>query len=593
MQSVDKAYMTIPSQLPQPSLNPGRSEFLRIRHGGSLYIDKTHHFQSLLAHEPGDVATLRNPYVFLARPRRFGKSLLVTTLEAFFQGEVPIASRYLNGHDPSRTLTKAELFRGTAAADTVESRGFHPVVRLNMANTAADAPEELKANLLEVLGGQYTLWNRRGINVGLEPINESGVVKFPTDPVVSPAQRLEDLVVQLKARYGANPVVLVDEYDAPLVHLLGKDADPGPIQDILRNFYIKLKSLEADLHFVFVTGITRFARVSLFSAFNNLWDVSWESAYATLCGFTEPEVRTALQPHLVRAAGHLGLSFEDFMDQVRRQYNGYHFSLPGNSERVYNPYTLACCLRDLRNQDNAAWVKVTGWPNHWAESGNPMFLIRLMKEGHYPLPADPPPWDSLMHTAYSLDRVDFVPLMVQTGYYTLRQDTDGDLYLDYPNDEVRRTYGRELLETYRQPPDLRTLRAMHRTLAAEDYQTFRDLLHTFLAGIPGEKLRRETDCHLVLHVLCQLMQVEFQSEAHQGGGRSDMEVRFPEHVCVMEFKYGESPQAALEQIRTRDYGRRHFGGPRRVVALGLNFAPGTGTEPPAVQFASEKLYQPG
>ena len=584
--------MTMSSERPPPSLNPGRSEFLQIRRGGGLYIDKTHHFQRLLAPESEDAPTLRNPYVFLARPRRFGKSLLVTTLEAFFQGDVPTDPRYLNGHEPPRTLSKAELFSGTAAADMAESRGFHPVVRLNMASTPADAPEELKANLLEMMGGQYTLWNRRGVNVGLDSVDESGAVTFPDVPTVSPAQRLEDLVGRLKARYGANPVVLVDEYDAPLVHLLGKQTNPEPILDVLRNFYVKLKSLEADLHFVFVTGITRFARVSLFSVLNNLRDISWEHAYATLCGFTEREVRTALHSHLATAAAHLDLTLEELMNQVRRHYNGYHFSLPGNSESVYNPFTLACCLRDLQDPNQAEWWNVTGWPNHWAVSGNPMFLIRLMKEGQYPLPADPPPWESLMSTTYSLDRVTFVPLMVQTGYYTLRQDADGDLYLDYPNDEVRRIYSHELLETYRQPPDPRTLQAMHRALADEDHARFCVLLHTFLAGVPSEKLRRETDCHLVLHVLCQLMQVEFQSEVHQGGGRSDMEVRFPEHVCVMEFKYGESPQAALDQIRSHDYGRRHFGGSRKVVALGLNFAPRTGAEPPAIEYATCVRYQP-
>ncbi len=584
--------MTMSSERPPPSLNPGRSEFLQIRRGGGLYIDKTHHFRSLLAPESEDAPTLRNPYVFLARPRRFGKSLLVTTLEAFFQGEVPVDPRYLNGHSPPPTLSKAKLFQDTAAADTVEDRGFHPVVRLNMANTPADAPERLEANLLEMLGGQYTLWNRRGINVGLEPVDESGAVAFPSGPTVSPAQRLEDLVGRLKARYGANPVVLVDEYDAPLVHLLGKKTDPEPILDVLRSFHVKLKSLEADLHFVFVTGITRFARVSLFSVLNNLRDISWEPAYATLCGFTEQEVRTALHPHLATGAAHLNISLEKLMDQVRRHYNGYCFGFPEDSESVYNPFTLACCLRDMQDRSHVRRWAVTGWPNHWAVSGNPMFLIRLMQEGQYPLPADPPPWESLMSTTYSLDRVNFVPLMVQTGYYTLRQDTDGDLYLDYPNDEVRRTYSHELLETYRQPPDPRTLRAMHRTLADEDYKGFCGLLHTFLAGVPSEKLRRETDCHLVLHVLCQLMQVEFQSEVHQGGGRSDMEVRFPKHVCVMEFKYGESLQAALDQIRTHDYGRRHFGGTRKVVALGLNFAPGTGTEPPAVEHAVCVRYRP-
>ena len=302
------------SESPLAFLRPDQSEFILLRHGGGLYIDKTPYLLSLLAPTDRNPSLLNNKYVFLARPRRFGKSLLVTTLEAFFQGEVAIASRYLNGHDPPR-MSKTELFQDTAAADTVETRGFHPVVRLNMVNTPADTPERLEANLLEMLGGLYTLWNRRGVDVGLKPVDESGEVKFPTDPAVSPAQRLEDLVGRLKARYGANPVVLVDEYDAPLVHLLGKDADPEPTLDILRNFYVKLKSLEADLHFVFITGITRFARVSLFSAFNNLRDISWEPAYATLCGFTEREVRAALQPHLAQAAGHLNLSLEDFMDR--------------------------------------------------------------------------------------------------------------------------------------------------------------------------------------------------------------------------------------------------------------------------------------
>ena len=577
---------------PHPSLHPGRSEFVLLRRGGSLYIDKTHHFQSLLAPESQDASTLRNPYVFLTRPRRFGKSLLLTTLEAYFQGEVPVDPRYLNGHTPPPILSKAELFQGTAVADAVESRGFHPVVRLNMANTPADAPERLKANLLEMLGSQYSLWNRRGVNVGLDPVDESGIVRFPTDSSVGPAQRLEDLVVQLKARYGANPVVLVDEYDAPLVHLLGKQTDSEPILDSLRNFYVRLKSLEADLHFVFVTGIARVAHGRLFSGLNNLRDISWNPAYATLCGFTEQEVRTALQPHLATAAAHLDLSLEELMGRVRRHYHGYHFSLPGHSKSVYNPFTLACCLRDMQDHRNTRRWAITGWPNHWANSGTPGFLIQLMKEGQYPLPADLLLWDSLVRTVDSLDRTNFVSLMVQTGYYTLRQDENGDLYLDYPNDEVRRTYGHALLRTYQQPPNPRTLQAMHRALAKEDYQGFCDLLHTFLAGVPSKKLRRETDYHLVLHALCQLMQVEFRSEAHRGDGRSDMAIRFPEHVCVMECKFGESPQAALDQIRTHDYGRLHFGGTRKVVALGLNFVPRTEVKPLHIQYAPYPLYQP-
>ena len=177
-----------------------------------------------------------------------------------------------------------------------------------------------------------------------------------------------------------------------------------------------------------------------------------------------------------------------------------------------------------------------------------------------------------MNTAYGLDTVDFV-FMFQTGYYTLRQDKDGDLYLDYPNDEVRRTYGHELLETYRRSPDPRTLQAMHRALADEDHKEFCDLLHTFLAGIPGEKLRHETDCH-PLHVLCQLMQVEFQSEVHQGGGRSRPGTRLGHGVQLRRVAAGgPGPDPS------HDYGRRHFGGERRVVALGLNCVPGTEWHP--------------
>ena len=188
---------------------------------------------------------------------------------------------------------------------------------------------------------------------------------------------------------------------------------------------------------------------------------------------------------------------------------------------------------------------------------------------------------------YDLNNIDYGSLMLQTGYFTLRPDR-GRLRYDYPNNEVRLTFASSLLETFDRYATADELEGLYRTLAAEDYAGFCLRLNTFMAGMPGEKIVGETDCHLILHALCQLMRVEFQSEVHQLGGRSDLEVVFSGHVCVFEFKYNRSPEAALNQIEARDYGRRHFGSARRVVAVGLNFIGGDLEEPPRVEYQARE-----
>ena len=173
--------------------------------------------------------------------------------------------------------------------------------------------------------------------------------------------------------------------------------------------------------------------------------------------------------------------------------------------------------------------------------------------------------------------------MLQTGYLTLRMDR-GRLRYDYPNNEVRLTFSSSLLKSFGRYANTDELTGLYSALADEDYAAFCARLHAFMAGIPGEKIANETDCHLILHALCQLMRVEFQSEVHQLGGRSDLEVVFSGHVCVFEFKYNLSPAIALEQIEARDYGRRYFASGRRVVAVGLNFVGGSAEEPPRIEY---------
>ena len=582
-----------------PFLHPDQSEFIPIRRAGGLYVDKTDHLRRLLAPIGGNDSLLQSKYVFFARPRRFGKTLLVSTLEAFFQGNLPkLASPDKDSLDPDAG-ERAELFSGTAIEDVVHRSRVHPVVRLNMAMTASDTPERLHAKLLAHLESVYTRWQARGVATGIDPWTEGGFIRFPPPSAgsnsVSAAGRLESLLHELERQFDAPPVVLIDEYDAPLTHLLGRNLDPEPFISILREFFGLLKHLEDRLHFVFITGISRFAQMNLFSALNNLTDLSWDLDYSDLCGFSESDIRNYLLPYLQVGAANLGKPLEQVVQELREHYNGYCFGHPGFSKNVYNPFSLLHCLRDMQAASAGAKWQWLGWPNYWSESGTPRFLVQMIRNGDLALSRDPPPVHQLMRTTYDLNNIDYGSLMLQTGYLTLRLDQGKRLRYDYPNNEVRLTFASSLLEDFGRYATTDELTGLHRALATENYEDFRTRLHTFMAGMPGEKIANETDCHLSLHALCQLMRVEFQSEVHQLGGRSDLEVLFPNHICVFEFKYNSSPQAALDQIEARDYGRRYFASERRVVAIGLNFIPGSSEEPPRIEYRTRvrTLSDPG
>ena len=571
-----------------PFLHPDQSEFIPIRRARGLYVDKTDHLRRLLAPVGDDNSLLQMKYVFWARPRRFGKTLLISTLEAFFQGDLPqLGSSAKAAFDPNAGERTA-LFRGTAIEDVVRQTRPHPVVRLNMAMTISDTPDGLRTRLLAHLESVYSDWCERGAETGIESEAGGDYVRFARTPEGAyqgtPSEHVELLLRELKRQFNAAPVVLIDEYDAPLTHLLGRDLDPEPFIAVLREFFGLLKHLENRLHFVFITGISRFAHVNLFSALNNLKDLSWDSGYSDLCGFTEADLQGALQPYLQAGAGNLGKTVEDVTQELRDHYNGYCFGHPGLSENVYNPYSLLTCLDDMLAVSAGDRWRLLGWPNYWSESGTPRFLVRMARNGDLALSREPPPVHQLMRTTYDLHNIDYGSLMLQTGYFTLRMDQGQRLRYDYPNNEVRLTFASGLLENFDRYATTDELTGLHRALATEDYADFRTRLHTFMAGMPGEKITGETDCHLVLHALCQLMRVEFRSEVHQLGGRSDREVVFPDHVCVFEFKYNASPQAALDQIEARDYGRRYFASGRRVVAVGLNFVAGRPAEPPRIEY---------
>jgi len=303
-----------------PSLHPGRSEFSPIRRDGGLYVDKTGHLRKLLVPAGGDGSHLHTQYAFLARPRRFGQTLLVSTLEAYFQGDLPKSGPGDSGAFYPNAGQRVDLFRGTAIEDDVRRTRVHPVVRLNMAMATSDTPAGLQAKLLEHLERLYTDWHRRGVETDMEPRRAGGYIRFPPPPpgseAVSAASRLDSLLHELERQFNASPVVLIDEYDAPLTHLLGRNLDPEPFISVLREFFGRLKHNEDRLHFVFITGISRFAHVNLFSALNNLTDISWDPEYSDLCGFTEADMQDYLLPYLEAGAGHLGKPVEQVTQEL-------------------------------------------------------------------------------------------------------------------------------------------------------------------------------------------------------------------------------------------------------------------------------------
>ena len=356
-----------------PPLHPTEANFVAIRSRNSLYVDKTHHFRNLLEPEGDDLLTqpdLAVRHQLLLRPRRFGKTLLINTLEAWFQGLPPEMIVRRPSHDttlpdmPDGWQSPSWLWEGLDGADWHGVHGWHPVVKLDMSRGVADTPTGTDRILRGYLWQTAGLWHDRGL------IWDTGAPGVP-GPDADPASLLTHLLRRLDQAYGARPVVLVDEYDAALTEHLGSDADPTPAAAALRRFYRVLKDDEGLLYGVFVTGITRLARQHLFSAANNFTDISSDESCADLCGFTEAEVKECLAPHR-DALRELEprLDEDRMLDDWRDMYNGYRFARSSDVDQVYNPYTLTNGLRWTLANTEARLDAVRGlWPSEWSKTG--------------------------------------------------------------------------------------------------------------------------------------------------------------------------------------------------------------------------------
>ena len=524
-----------------PPLALDTAHFATLRRNGQVYVDKTAYIQRMLAE--------RRRYVFLARPRRFGKSLLVSTLAHLF------------GRADDALFQDLDI----GLSGFLEHAPRVPVLQLDMSSTGASEPDVDMHRAL-----------RRVVGAGLRPYGLA-----PAPDALS-WEALEDAIWDLRARHADRGVaVLVDEYDAPLTDLWSAGARPSRerqdrILDHLRAFYRVLKKMDACLTFVFLTGILRVEGAGLFSALNNLDNLSDLASYSGLCGFTEPEIDRYLAGHLQQAATYCGQSEADMRSALRRHYNGYRFAVTG--EPVYNPISCLTALRQLAQAKDAREIQATAWPRPWLTLGQTQFLFRYMAAERQDLRHID--FDAAgAQSTFDWRRPSLNALLYQMGFLTLVRDPDGQIRLDFPNWEVETALKEGLCFTYlglmmgRASPEWELVQRMAHALRDHDCRSAIAAFDRILDRVSYQELGAESHYQIALHLICALCQsvLRVDSEAPGRRGRADIVVETRDTFYVFELKLNQSTATALEQIVARGYLNKYAVAGKRVVGVGLNF----------------------
>ena len=497
----------------------GIQTFEDIRREGYLYVDKTALIYRLV--------TTGKPY-FLSRPRRFGKSLLISTLEAYFTG-------------------KRDLFEGLAIAELEQEWLEYPVLHLDLNAEKYDAPEQLWILLNNQLSGWERLYGREESEETL-------------------STRFSGIIRRAYERTGRQVVVLVDEYDKPLLQALGNGSLLDDYRRTLKAFYGVLKSSDRYLRFVFLTGVTKFAQVSVFSDLNQLNDISMKPQYATVCGITQRELEVTFAPELNRLAEANGLTYEETLNKMTALYDGYHFC--EFAEGVFNPFSVLNVFDGYK------------FSNYWFQTGTPTFLVELLKESEYDLRTliDGIEASASSFTEYRVDANNPIPLIYQSGYLTIK-DYDkrfGNYLLKFPNDEVRYGFMDFLVPYYTSVVDDERgfyIGKFVRELESGEVDAFLNRLQAFFADFPYE-LSDATERHyqVVFYLVFKLMGQFTDAEVRSARGRADAVVKTPKYIYVFEFKLNGTAEQALQQIDEKGYLIPYQADGREVVKVGVEFS---------------------
>lgn len=503
----------------------GKYDFKTIREGGYVYVDKTEYIGKLL--EGAN-------YYFLARPRRFGKSMFVSTLEYFFRGE-------------------RELFRGLAIESNEKCDWKeYPVIRIDFAPkkyVAEGALEEFLHSQLEELEFKYDIQS-----------------KVKTDF----KGRFYNVIKKANSKTGLPVVVLVDEYEKPVVDNIDNEKLMHDNRETLRGFYSVLKALDGMLKFVFLTGVTKFGQMNVFSGLNNLRDISLNDNYAAICGITEQELLDNFHEGIGNIAAAEGIDFDEAIQLLKQNYDGYHFS--GNSPDIYNPFSVVNALEDKEIDE------------YWARTGTPTILVKVLTQYGYEifdLEGIEAPKSILMGIDSQFDNP--VSLFYQTGYLTIKSyERRFQLYtLGYPNREVELAFFNYILPTYAGKTETQTNGAilnLARYLRDGNPEEAMRLLESFTAGISYDlipEIEKERHFQTVLSLIFKLLLPytdEVQVELRNSDGRPDIVVKTEKYIYIFELKINSTPEVAIRQMEEKRYGLPFEADPRKVFLIGINFS---------------------
>ena len=479
----------------------GVQTFRDIVEGDYLYIDKTGFVHDLAENYK---------YVFLSRPRRFGKSLLSSTIHSYFAGD-------------------AELFNGLKAGELKKDWTRHPVFHFDM-STAKHLNEEQLLRTISYKLEEYEITFGKDDHLSEDDIHA----------------RFERLIKVAVEQTGEKAVIIIDEYDAPLPDVMNDQERLIPMRQIMRNFYSPVKSLDPYLRFVFITGINKFAQLSIFSELNNLQNISMMPKYSAICGISQSEIETQMQEPVKRMAESLGISYEETLEELKHNYDGYHFS--GRSEDIYNPFSL---IKSLDAQD---------FGSYWFDTGTPTYLLERLKNSEI----DETTLDSMPMIPESDFDVspeisdNVLPVLYQTGYLTIK-DYDRALHLytlGYPNKEVKIGFTQGLLAQYKNKSTTGSgfVAKFFVAMYKHDIDAALTLMQSYLAGIPYD-LENKSEKHFqtIIYLIFSLLGYYTQAEVKSAVGRADAVCRTKDRVYVFEFKVDGSAEEALRQIDEKGY----------------------------------------
>lgn len=497
----------------------GIQTFSEIRERNYLYIDKTQYLV--------DFIDKGYKYVFLSRPRRFGKSLFASMIHAYYEG-------------------RKDLFEGLAMGEYEKDWVKHPVLHFDMSGAKHMDKDMLERYLADMLTDQEAVF---------------GYKSEKQDPNI----RLKDLVVTANRLTGQKVALIIDEYDAPLLDVVHEELNLAALRRAMQNFYSPIKSLDPYLEFVFLTGITKFAQLSIFSELNNLFNISMYDQYSAICGISSEELHTQMQPDVERLAEHLHLSVDETFERLKRKYDGYHFSK--NSEDVYNPFSL---IKALASGDIG---------DYWFDSGTPTYIIKLLQKYNVGL-RDLTGQDAGVSDfdVSPENMTTALPLLYQSGYLTIKHyDPMIDLYtLGYPNEEVHTGMVRSLAANYLTPAEgtnssfvIKFVKAV----IADDMEQALTLMRAYLAGVSYRLSNKtERDVQTIFYLVFSLIGSFIKVEEESAHGRADVVITLPSVVYVIELKFDGSADAALRQIDEKGYLIPYTADGKRLVKVGVNYS---------------------